>query len=804
MKKKAGTIALIVAVTLAGIVFATWFLAGRYLKGKGIPDYSRPVSIRGLSGPVTVYRDVYGVPHVYANNERDLYMATGWCMAQDRLWQMDLLRRVTTGRLSEIFGADLVEADTLFRSLRIQEKSEEILRKSDPSVTAALEAFATGVNRFIDTHSGDLPPEFFVLGYSPEHWQPVHSVNLVGYMGWDLTMPWEIEPVMNDIRQRVGEDLYRELLPDISLTTSRIYASADVRRAVDGVRIAFSNVADRVGRLGAGVFNASNNWAVSGSRSASGKPLLANDMHLGLRVPGIWYQIHQNVEGGLNVTGVAVPGEPFVVSGHNGDIAWGMTNVMIDDMDFFLERTDPDNPRRYEYRGQWRDMDVRREKIGIKGGKSVTREIAYTVHGPVVSGFKKIGDRTITMHWIGNYFSNEVQSVCRLNHAKNFNDFKEALRTFRALSQNVAYADREGNVGMLCAAGIPIRKKGNGVEIAPGWTDEYEWSGFVPFEQQPFMYNPSSGIVLSANNKTVSDAYPHYISLWYYPPYRYDRIKDFLESGSAHGPESFMKLQTDQLSPLAVRMKDRIVRVMSDRKDLDGTCGEALQMLAAWDCVMGPANPEAALFDAWYVAFMKNTFGDEMGDKLYGQFLSQPEVPAYAVDQLFRKGESKWFDDVTTPDRRESMEDIIDRSFRVAVEWLDEKQGSKPRKWCWGEAHRLTLEHPLGGVAVLGRLLNLNLGPYQVGGSYHTVCPYSYPFNKPFDANDGASQRHVYDLSDWDNSWSLIPAGNSGVPGSPHYADQAELYVKGRYHRDYFSDHAVKKHAAYITRMSPQ
>lgn len=790
-----GAAALMAATLIGAMIFAA------HLRKRGLPDYDRDIALEGLIDEVAVYRDRHGTPHIYAKNEHDLYLATGYCMAGERLWQMDLIRRVTQGRLSEIFGEEMVEIDLLLRALGIEKKSREIMGKSDPALIAVGEAFSRGVNLYLRDHAENLPPEFFILGYEPEKWEPVHSVNLIGYMAWDLTMPWGIETVMDEVKRKVGDGLFEEIVPRIEKTESAIYGLGEVLGPEAPYARSLLEETKLLGDRGLAVFNASNNWAVSGSRSVTGKPLLSNDMHLGLSAPGIWMQIHQCIEGKdsakplLDVTGVAVPGQPFVISGHNEDIAWGLTNVMIDDMDFFVEKTDPANPNRYLYNGQWRDMDVRVESIAVKGGTVEERKIRRTVHGPVVSEFKKIKDAVVTMHWAGNYFSNELATMYRLNRARNFDEFRAALRTFTSLSQNVAYADVRGNIGIVCAAGIPIRKKGDGMSLVPGWTDEYEWSGFVPFEQQPYLYNPPSGMVLSANNRT-STSFSRYISRWYYPPHRYDRIREMLLSREKHSIEDFTAMHGDMKSALAARMRPGIVAVIEKMEDPSDVERRSLERLRGWDGTMDAGSPAAAIFEHFYVSLLRNIFLDEMGQEVFEKYTGNRVTVAYAIDQLWATPGSPWFDDVTT-DARETFDDTIMKSFRDAVSLLERRYSGNTREWRWGRMHTLTLSHPLGSIRILDLLLGLNRGPFKVGGSYHTVCPYSYKLGKPFSVTEGASQRHAYDLADWDNSYTVIPTGNSGIPGSPHYCDQTRLYIGGTHHPDHFSKAKVTENAAH-------
>jgi len=331
----AGLLILIIVTVLAAIFFV------KNLQNSAIPDYNTDVKLGGITTEAHILRDSFGIPHIEAQNENDLYVAVGFAMAQDRLWQMDLLRRVTQGRLSEILGKEQVKSDLLLRSLRFEEKSEKILAKSSPEIKAALDAFSAGVNQFMAYHP--LPPEFKILGYHPEPWQPVHSVNLIGYMAWDLSSGWGIELLLEQLKGKVSAQQLAELIPDLVNTKTAVYP--DFGKPGIQVGETLLSASENLDALGAQVFYGSNNWAVSGDKSTNGKPIMANDMHLGLNVPGIWYQMHQRVEGKLNVTGLVLPGQPFVIAGHNDSIAWGMTNVMVDDLDFYAEKLNADSTK---------------------------------------------------------------------------------------------------------------------------------------------------------------------------------------------------------------------------------------------------------------------------------------------------------------------------------------------------------------------------------------------------------------------------------------------------------------------------
>ena len=783
-----------VLLVLIIVIFITGLLFIRSISRRALPDYNVDVKLEGLNADVEVFRDKFGIPHVYAETDHDLYTAVGYLMAQDRLWQMDLLRRVTLGRLSEIFGENYVETDLLLRALRFSEKSMHLLEVTDPEITGALEAYANGVNQYIEAHPGKLPPEFTILGYKPESWEPIHSLNLIGYMAWDLKSGWS-ELLLEQIEGETDSAHLIELLPDLSVYKSFVYPELNPV-ITSSVVSDLLELTAKLDNLGVKIFDGSNNWAVSGNKSVTGKPLLANDMHLSLNIPGIWYQMHHVVKGRLNVTGLVLPGQPLVICGHNEQIAWGMTNTYVDNMDFYLEKINPGDSNQYLYLNEWKDFDIMRERIGIKGGDTVMREIRFNHRGRVISGFKKIEKETITMHWVGDEFSNEMRTVYLLNRAGNWQEFKEALRTFASISQNVVYADQQGNIGLFCAAGIPVRKRTEVFGILPGWTDEYNWKGMVPFEELPYSYNPPNGFVSSANNKTVDDDYPYHIGIWYDMPFRIDRIRELLAQKEKLSVDDFRSIQLDQKSKMAIHFQPALLRALENRHELSELQQHCLHLIESWDGTMSKTSPEAAIFETFYNRLRQNLFGDELGTALFSDLNKVTSITRPAVYRILERNESVWADDITTAEK-ESLADIYVRSFQEAVDDLQHRFGDSPSQWEWGNLHQITLMHPMSSARILDRVFSLNRGPYPVGGSFHTVSPYSYDSNDPSKINHGASHRHIFTFDNWDESLTIIPTGNSGMPASKHYCDQTKMYIEGDYHKDLFSREAVASNGVY-------
>ncbi|MGM0529899.1 MAG: penicillin acylase family protein [Bacteroidota bacterium] len=786
----------ILAIVLVLVIIAGGIYIHR-IAHRALPDYNDDIEIEGVEHKVEVYRDSLAIPHIYAQTEKDLYTAVGYLMAQDRLWQMDLFRRVTQGRLSEIFGEEMVENDHLMRSLRIPQKSKKVLARSDEKIVTALQAFARGVNEYINTNSGQLPPEFAILGYKPEEWEPTHTVNLIGYMAWDLTPAWETEVILHKIAKKVTKEKYDLLIPKTKEQESLVfpkYSSAD--KGYEGLS-RLMHLTGELENMGLEIFTGSNNWAVSSGKSKTGKPLLANDMHLGLFSPGIWYQMHQVVEGKVNVSGVALPGQPMIISGHNDSIAWGLTNVMLDDMDFYRETINPEDSSEYMFNGKWRKMQVKEEKIEIKGEEPVTRKIRYTHRGPIVSGFKEVDEDALSMRWVGNEYSNEVRSVYHLNRASNWNEFKDALRTFTSISQNIAYADVQGNIGLYCCAGVPVRDS-SGPGIYPGKTDQYDWKGLVPFKDLPHTYNPDKGFVASANNKTVSSDYPHHFSHWFDLAPRINRIEQELQSRKKLSVRDFTDIQTDYHSLMVNQYKEQILQHAENIDDDSGELNEAIELLDNWDGDYSKNSAAAAIFEQFYITFVKNLIKDELGEDLYKEYIRSKILVRNLMKNIWNNQDSQWCDDVNTTDIKESFGQIVQKSFKESISTLTEEFGGSPVDWEWGEIHQLALKHPVGGeVPVLDLLFNMNRGPFETGGSFHTVCVYSYPFTDVFNTNHGASHRHVYSTADWDRSRTVIPTGTSGIPASPHYCDQTSTYINREYYREIFGKEKVMNNVRY-------
>jgi len=781
--------------------------------------YSGTENLKGLTDSVTVYWDERGMPHIYACNEHDLYMATGYVTARERLWQMDLVRRSASGRLAEIFGKSFLQADIFSRCLRIRENAELIVAKQDPRILACLQAYTDGVNAWISSCGKHLPVEFRLLSYKPEQWCLTDVASIIGLLGWNLDCRnLTAELFVYQLINRVGLEMASDLIPDWKATDAVVYPDFEINDTIlAGIGDMVSSF-NRISGLGVSTFSSSNSWAVSGRRSETGMPLLSNDIHLSLPSPGVWLQMHQVIPGVLNVTGVLIPGEPFIIAGHNASIAWGMTNLRVDAVDLFAETLNPDNPDLYLFNGEWREMTKKREIIRIRGGKNDTVTLRYTHRGPVISGCMDIGHLSpklqwlgydyleglrdqeksaISMKWTGYDESNEVSAVWLINRAEDWDDLRRGLSMFRSISQNAIYADTGGNIGMCSGGGIPVRS-GSAVMIRSGETGEHDWKGYLPFEEMPYTYNPPTGEVSSANNKTIGEDYPFFVSNSFEMPYRINRIREMLDEKDTLGMADFCRMVTDQHSDLAKLMTPVILSIRGQPDLLSPSAISLLDTLAAWDYEMSPSLIAPTLLEFFRISFRHNLLADELGD-LYDRIWDISSQ--YYIYRILTEGPDEWVDDITT-EAKETLEEIVRRSFTDAIASIEKKYGTNPEHWQWGRIHTVTFIPPLGSVRILGILWSLNSRKYPVGGSDHTVCPY-FTYKPDFDAVNGASVRLIYNTADWDESLSVIPGGNSGVPSSEFYLSQADAFVEGRFYKDHFSTEAVLSSAKYTMTLKP-
>ncbi len=745
---------------------------------RSLPQTTGEIVLPGLQAEVHVYRDDYHIPHILAQNEHDIFFIQGFITAQDRLWQMDLWRRAAAGRLSEIFGPATLKMDSLILTVGIRRTAHRILPHLSPETRSILRAYTDGINAYIQSNAERLPVEFTLLNYTPSPWEIVDCVSILRWFGWQLSTEWRTDITMGAILERVGIEKVKTIFPPFQEEKPRTtpWQGRPLTTLFKEIRPLWEETFFPKTDFG------SNSWAVSGDRSVTGKPLLANDPHLSLDIPTIFYENHL-VGGGFNVAGLSIPGLPGVTIGHNRKIAWGMTNLMADDLDLFVETLHPSDFTKYLHGGSYRTMEVIEEEIPVRGGSPIPMRIRKTHRGPVVSRFlPQHGSirSAISLRWTGHEVSDEGLALYRLNKAENWETFREALRSHRVPSQNFVYADTGGNIGYQAAGWIPVRTEGAGYLPRNGDDPENDWKGFIPYEALPSLKNPPEGFVITANNRVAGKDHSYTISdLWAHSS-RIRRIQQLLSEKETFSINDFKRMQADVLSIFAEEVTERALPILENTSFDDPSETELIEKLSRWDGAMKTGSPEAALFEAFLRRLLANLFRDEMGDSLYAAYLELHSLPLRALTHLLGEERSPWFDDVTTEDTAEDKGEIITKSFREAVIDLRQRLGENISKWSWGTLHSLAFKHPLGQHPFLRRAFNL--GPFRVGGSGTTINATGYILKEPYDTVWGPAARLIVDLGNPDNSLSVISTGQSGQPLDNHYRDQIELYLGNRYH----------------------
>ncbi|HEX2206969.1 MAG TPA: penicillin acylase family protein [Longimicrobium sp.] len=750
-------------------------VGGRLWLGRSQPDPSRGAALAGLHDAVEVWRDSLGVPHIWAGNEEDLFRAMGYVHAQDRLFQMEMVRRVADGRLAEVLGEDMVATDRFLRTVGMGRSAAENEARLAPEHRRMLQAYADGVNAWLRALP-QLPPEFRLLG-RPEPWTIRNTLSIAKYMAWDLA-DWNLGLDLQRAVDAVGAEKARDLFPYYPENGTTILgadaqwqgpraAPAPPLSAAPPPRVGSVPMPDvpplALELLDAGSISvASNSWVIGGSRTKSGKPILANDMHLALRAPAIWYlaALHG---GEFNVVGMTLPGVPVVVAGHSDRVAWGYTNAMVDDVDFFVEQVDSANPNRYLTPSGWADMTVRPETIQVKGGPPVIHTVRTTRHGPVISDEdERGGNRVLAMQWTAYEPSTEVVALLGMNTADDADEFTAALRGFNNPHQNVIFADREGRFGYWMGGRVPIRRGGDGVLPRPGWTGEADWTGWLAFDQHPHVLNPAEGFVVTANNRQVGPAYPYHITSNWAEPYRAERIRQMVEAGRALTADDVARQQMDVRDLFALRHLPRAVQA-AERAQLP----DAVRELRAWNGEARMDSRGAALFYTWFDELRTRVGNDEFGGR-------NVYFPRTTMDRILEQGGGAWVDDVTTEGKTETLDELAAEAMRTAAQAVGTQT--------WGALHQTRIEHPMGSVDILDRMFRLNIGPFPNAGSYYTVSVSGWGARKPpFINTYGSSQRHVVDMADPDGSGGfVIPTGQSGIPFSRHYRDQTPLWREGR------------------------
>jgi len=780
---------ILLLVGLSGIGYGVFTVRRPWPKTDG------SIRVDGLEAEASIVRDSWGIPHIYASSPHDLFFAQGYVHAQDRFWQMEFWRRQGSGTLSEILGESTLDIDRFLRTVGWHRTAAEELRRMSAEDLALLQAYSDGVNAYISTHRKRLGLEFTMLGltgvkFEPQPWEPLHTITWAKAMAWDLGGNRSAELLRAQIAAKLGPSAIETLIPPYPEDYPVIVPHPLAEATLDAV----PDVAFEVNFLGEGDGLGSNNWVISGERTETGTPLLANDPHLGIQMPSIWYEVGLHCEPvgpdcAINVAGTSFAGVPGVIIGHNDYIAWGVTNLGPDVQDLFIEKVNPENPNQYEYQGEWLDMEIVREEIMVAGDdEPVVVDVRITRHGPIINDVAggpaeewSFGWQPLAFSWTALQPGTLVHSILMLDQASNWDEFREALSYWDVPSQNFVYADVEGNIGYQAPGRIPIRAAGDGSMPVPGWSGEYEWVDYIPFDELPRAFNPAEGYVVTANHAVVGSNYPYFLTNDWAPGFRARRIVELVEADSSL---SLQDIQVIQGNSSPIYAEDILPHLLvlpatgsgaSDERRL----AEALELLRAWDGRSGRESAGAALFEAFHLHLVDLTFGDELGDQLLERARGNLRV---ALVNLLEEENSPWFDDVTTP-QVETRDEILLRALEGAVDELTETLGRNMDKWSWGELHTASFENQSLGQSGIGFIEAMfNRGPVEVDGTGYTINATGYSTSDPYTVSSVPSYRQIIDLGDFTRSVSMHTTGQSGHPYHKHYDDMIDPWRNIEYH----------------------
>jgi penicillin amidase len=758
----------------------------------------------GVKTDVEIVRDKAGVPHVYAATSFDLYYALGYVHAQDRLWQMELNRRVARGRLAEIFGEVILGFDRFMRRIGLSEVAIAEAAALEPDERVVLAGYAAGVNGFLETHRHRLPIEFRILRFRPEPWDPADSLAWGKLMAWQLSANWDTEWFRARLIDQIGPEAAAALELGYPkghpITTEPGTSYAGLSDSL----VAEFLAGQRALNLFAG--GMSNAWAVAPDRSATGSALLASDPHLRPQMPSIWYEAHLSGDG-LDVVGATMPGLPSILIGHNQHLAWGITASMVDTQDLYLERLKPDDPHYYETPNGWEPIAIRREAIQVRGrAEPVVEEVQVTRHGPSLTPLLSGETRMFAIQSTILRPGHAVRGSMLLNRARNWDEFQAALADFD-VALNFVYADCAGNIGYQLSGRVPRRSNGSGLVPAPGWDASYDWDGYVPAAEMPSVFNPPCGYVVSANNRIDGEAYGHHLSHDWCDGFRALGIEKQLAARERHTLDDFAAMQRDFTSEAA----RQLVALLADLEPPPGEprVTRALEYLRRWDCRLTAESVAASIYVMLRQRLLKNIFGPGLGP-LAGAFTGTAAPSGIAgsvysarasgnLIEVLRSADPAW---LPADGRFATWADLEWTSLTEAVQELRERLGDDMDTWRWGSLHQIRFDHPLGRVKPLDRIFCR--GPYPLGGDGDTPHQAS-SIGGGFGADEFIpSYRQIVDLGDWSNSRSIHTTGQSGQVGSRHYDDFIPLWRAGRYHPMLYDRRAILDDLEHLLLLRPK
>jgi penicillin amidase len=835
-----GLIGIVVLALVAGAGGLFYFKS--YLPNtvapKSFPQIDGEIQLEGLDGTIDIYRDNMGIPHIYAATQHDLFFAQGYVHAQDRFWQMDTWRHIGAGRVAEMFSSQ-VDTDKFLRTLGWSEIAKQEYGTLEPEFKSMVDSYTQGVNAYLKDHDKEaLSLEYSILGllnpdYEIELWTPSNTLTWGKMLAYDLrgNMDEEIKraillksltpeqvnelfpPYPADhpvIINEIGEGTSSNLTP-VSMTTQIPEQTlATLQRQITLLDILMGPYDNGVG---------SNSWVVGGSLTNTGMPILANDPHLAIQMPSIWYQIGlhckpKNADCPYDVAGFSMAGVPAVIIGHNDRIAWGFTNLGPDVMDLYIEKINPANPNQYEVNGKWVDFEIRKETIKVAGGDPIEMDVRISRHGPIISevfgvlknegdpkdekfvpfkdnvGIELPAQYAIALKWTAFTVSSSFVAPWMMNTAQNFEEFREAARTAKVPSQNLVYADVDGNIGYQAPGDIPIRANGDGTLPVPGWTDDYEWIGYIPFEDLPYSYNPPEGYIATANNQVEPRDYPYLISTDYDHGFRAKRIVEMIENAPGKIDVAYIQeMQGDNYDGGAPYILPHLLGMKFDASNLT----EGLALFKNWDYQASADSAPAAIYEAFWRNLLAETYDDNVPERYLP---NGGDVWFEVTRRIVDDPNSFWWDDGTTAGTVETRDEVYARAYTKAIAELEKTLGKDLSKWRWGDLHTSTFKNGTLGQSGIGLIEGIfNRGPFPTSGGSDIVNATAWRASQGYEVTNVPSMRMIVDLGDLRNSVTVHTTGQSGHAYHPHYIDMAPMWANIEYYPMLWNEQAIVSNA---------
>lgn len=744
------------------------------------PKYEGEIELKNLEKEITVYFDEYGVPHIYADSEKDAMTALGYVHAQERLWQMELLRRIAPGKLSEIFGSVALKNDKFFAGIGIEEASVKAIAKLDKNSESykLTQAYLDGINQYLE--EGTTPVEFTLVGVKKEKFTIKDVYNIFGYMSFSFAMAQKTDPLLTDIRNKYGVEYLKDLGIEGEFNTTQIKSS---KENIEDYTEVSKSITALLDKSPIPPFIGSNSWVAGPRKTKSGKVIFANDPHIGFSQPATWYEAHI-VTPKHELYGCYLAGTPFPLLAHNRDYAYGLTMFENDDIDFYQEKNKDGDSNQYQTPTGFANYEIRKKTIKVKDTSDVVLTIKSSRHGPIMNDLLERLDRKQPIAMLWTYTHQPIQildAVYGLSHAKSKDDFRKAVQLVAAPGLNVMYGDAKGNVAWWATGKLYKHNKGvNTHLILDGSSGKDDIVEYLDFSKNPSAENPKWGYVYSANNQPEpvdGFLYPGY----YLPEDRAKRISGLMDAKSDWDKEAISKMIYDNTSEVAVGTVQNLISNI-DLNAVSASEKEAVKVLKSWKGTTNLEDVAPTIYNKWVYLYLKNTFEDEMGEDNFNMFLGL-SVGKQVIANQVKNENSVWWDNIKTKNVKETRKEIVSKSFHEAISDLQKQLGTTIADWKWGEVHTVEHEHPLGKVAALRGLFNV--GPFASPGSNEVINNLFFGLNNEgkYYVKGGPSTRRIVDFSDIENSWSILPTGQSGNPFSKHYSDQAEMYNAGKFRK---------------------